>query len=194
MHMEGTRHEKIVLVLVAYVIGFITAFIAFGLKGDSVPVLVRSENLSSQLNVNSEEYTTADAAITDVGFGSDGLFVMTNDSERILSADKNALSASVISTTDNIPGFYFSIIDAEASRDGKFAYFCEQRVADAEECYPYVYSIDDDSVHAVKVDGSLYLSPIASHESSWSERGVLTLNQMMSVDAATPWILTTIVE
>jgi hypothetical protein len=190
MHMEGTRHEKIVLVLVSYVIGFITAFIAFGMKGEATAVVVSTNNTSTELVQNATPQNEQDLRITDVGFGSDGLFVMTDMYERIVSADKNALSANVISTSEDIPGFYYSIIDAEASRDGKFAYFCEQRVADAESCYPYVYSIDDDTVHAVSVDGQVYTSPIASHESSWSEDGSLILNSLASSDSQYPWILT----
>lgn len=191
--MEGTRHEKTAIMLAAYVIGFTTAFIAFGINRLSDPANMQIETTQSTSLYTEEKGADANAEeITNIGFNKDGLFAITSGYERLLSADKSVLGANISNSVQDTPGFYYSIVDAEASRNGKFVYFCEQISADADNCDPYVYSLQDDSVHPIKLDGEAYKALIAEHESAWSESNHLVLNKMTSVDNITPWVFVTI--
>lgn len=188
--MEGTRHEKTIIIITSYVIGFTTAFIAFGINKISNPEMI-NDNVIEPARLTSmqqhEEASNTDG-ITNVGFGKDGLFAITPTYERLLSADKNSFSATVANSIQNTPGFYYAIVDAEVSRNGKFVYFCEQNDETAKYCLPYVYSLSDDSLHVVKRGGGTYKSPVDGHTSSWSEDNSLVLNGMVSEDNQTPWI------
>lgn len=183
--MEGTRHERIALVLAAYVIGFVTAFIAFGLTGDTL-----YEVPDQTLTVSAAQNKDTVQPKTGVAVGEDGLFVIVDNGERMISASRTTLGASLIGTGE-IPGFYTSIIDAEASRNGRFVYFCEQLLDENTTCDPYVYSLDEDALHPIKLDGQNYKSPIDGHTSAWSEESTLTLNGAISVDPSKPWLLET---
>lgn len=188
--MEGTRHEKVALVAIAYLIGFITAFIAFGVN----KIHTGSETLVIRHDTsNAEIQTEAHNAITSVGLDEEGLFAVTSQRERLLSADRDILNASVISSTGE-PGFYYSIIDAEASRNGQFAYFCEQLLEEAAECDPYVYELATDMLHPVRMDGELFKPNSNEHTSLWTEDSLLMLNGAVSSDPAQPWNLTSTVQ
>jgi hypothetical protein len=190
--MEGTRNEKVLLIATSYIIGFVTAFIAFGVNNPHTEVTTLSLNVSNAnprvaLAENSDESTKEALKIT-VAQDSDGLFVMNSYAERILSANKNSLQASAVSSL-NGTGFYHKIVDAEPSRDGKFVYFCEQLTVDEETCDPYVYSLDEDSLHPVRLNGELYKPTVSRHNSMWIEESVLMLDDSASVTAETPWLL-----
>lgn len=188
--MEGTQHEKIGIVIAAYIIGFSTAFIAFGinnLKEEALP-LVSSYQQSTWNNDVYAEYEEVTEGIIGVSVAQDGLFAVTAANERILSANQAVLSASVIDSSD-LSGYYYEIIDAEASPNGMFVYFCEQLTAESETCDPYIYSLEDDSVHTVKVGEEKYKSVITEHASAWSTSSTLSLNEFSSKDAQKPWLL-----
>lgn len=189
--MEGTRHEKVALIIASYLIGFTTAFIAFGVNKLANTEVIVQDNPAQTLNTATVNTPELENSITSVGFGEDGLFAVTAGYERLLSADKKTLSANVSDSVKNTPGFYYNIVDAEASRNGQFVYFCEQVSEDSESCNPYVYSLADDSLYAVKVDGEAYASTIADHKSAWLENNSLKLNDMVSVDGTTPWVFVT---
>jgi hypothetical protein len=188
--MEGTRHEKAALIVAAYVIGFVTAFIAFGLTKINPETKVLLIEAKDALSSQKEEVHNF---VTSVGFGADGLYSITQDTERILAADRNALAASVVLATAE-PGFYYEIIDAEASRDGRFIYYCEQLTKEAENCDPYVYVLAEDTLYHVKKDDMAFYPIIQSHESMWTDDSMLMVNDAVSNDPNRPWELTTLSE
>ena len=160
--MEGTRHERVALVVAAYVIGFITAFIAFGIGGQKD---VEMKNKQAGIHNAAAQTIVSEQNPVSVGIGEDGLFVITDTGERMLSASQQSLNASLISSA-GVPGMYYSIIDAEASHNGVHVYFCEQLTADSETCDPYVYSLQTDLIYPVKIDGEKYRAPITTHKST----------------------------
>lgn len=184
--MEGTRHEKIAIIIAAYIIGFTTAFIAFGVNQPKNPIEPLQVTARNQ-QVDTKE-SLASNVITSVGYSNEGLFAVTAGYERLLSAKASTLGASAIAS-GGTSGYYFKIIDAEASRDGRFVYFCEQLTQDSKTCDPYVYAIEDDSLHPVKADDVKYQSPVATHESAWSDANELVLNGMISSEKDSPWLL-----
>lgn len=187
--MEGTRHEKIALIVIAYVIGFTSAFIAFGVnKINSEAKLIHIDETQA---MNSDSAEVHHSGLS-VGVGEEGLFVITKEKERILSANKNLLEASVISS-EPTPGFFYNIIEAEASRDGNFVYFCEQLMEEDPYCDPYVYSIVDDTLYRVSFEGE-YIQPlILAHDSTWADESTLILNSAISENPEEPWKLSTVV-
>jgi hypothetical protein len=187
--MEGTRHEKIALIVIAYVIGFTSAFIAFGVnKINSETTIIQVDNAQAMQIDSSDTHHSG----LSVGIGEEGLFVITKDKERILSANKNLLEASVIASGPT-PGFFYNIIEAEASRDGNFVYFCEQLMEEDPHCDPYVYSVVNDVLYRVLFEGEEIKPLILSHDSTWTDESTLTLNGAVSQTPEEPWKLSTVV-
>jgi hypothetical protein len=187
--MEGHRHEKVAIVLCAYIIGFTTAFIGFGVSSIQKNE-VQKESAKSETPVVVEDAASKiqKNIITSISFGDDGLYAVTPVGNILLSVNKSALEASVIGATRS-SGYYFKIIDAEASRDGKFAYFCEQLMENDTTCDPYVYDLQGDILHKVSTNASVIQATISSHASSWDEDGRLTLNGKSSGGFEKPWEL-----
>lgn len=184
MHMEGTRHEKVLLIVLAYIIGFTTAFIAFGFGNQ------RSASIDLPAytpRANAED--SSDALKASVVFKEDGVYVVTSRYDRILSADKNALSSNVLTSIGESAGFHYRVIDAEASRDAKFVYYCEQLSEASETCHPYVYSVDMDAVFPVKLSGEKVEYVVIDHVSAWMEDGALMIGSTVSADVSRPWEL-----
>lgn len=183
--MEGTRHEKIALAVVSYIIGFTTAFIAFGVnKIDESSV----ESAVVFKNPVIEKVTQEPNVINGVALKEDGLFAKTALFERMLSAKQTGQSASLIAASGT-SGFYFNILDAQVSLNGKFVYFCEQLTEEAESCDPYVYDLASDSLHRVKVNGEKVTLPLTPHSTIWTSENLIDLSTAISSDAQSPWNL-----
>lgn len=181
--MEGTRHEKIALIVVAYVIGFTSAFIAFGINDYTAEKKgIDTNNAQAFINQSANVRHTS----LSVGLGEEGLFAITEDKERILSADKHSSDTTVSERTS---GFFHAMIDAEVSRDGEYVYFCEQLMAEDFSCDPYVYSLDQDTLFPVTFEGEHIKPLILSHDSTWTEDNALVLNSAASLDSSEPWKL-----
>lgn len=189
--MENSRHERAIIVAASYVIGFTSAFIAFG--ANQTDTTTKNLNIISNHDSN---YQTA-AVVTaptrsyeaSVRIESDGLVVVTDDKERLLSARKSSPHLASVITSAAQPGLAVKVIEAELSRDSEYVYFCEQLTDDAENCSAYIYSIDEDVLHPVVVAGEDYEPNISSHTSAWSPNGYLNIGGYMSASIETPWIL-----
>ena len=187
--LEGTRHEKIALVITSYVIGFVTAFIGFGLN--QMYLSEQLQNIPTQeISFNQTAQKQNSETIISANLATDGLSAITSERKIYLSANKNALSSAVIGSS-NVPGFHYKIIGAEVSRNGKFVYFCEQLNSDSVMCDPYVYSLSDGMLHTVKLDGVKFQPIIANHDSSWTIDNFLRIQGSQSVSAESPWLLQT---
>jgi hypothetical protein len=187
--LEGTRHEKIALVITSYVIGFVTAFIGFGLNQVYLSEQLQSipaQEISFKQTVQKQNSET----IISANLATDGLSAITSERKIFLSANKNVLSGAVIGSSD-VPGFHYAIVGAEVSRNGKFVYFCEQFNSDSVMCDPYVYSLSDGMLHTVKRDGAEFQPVIADHNSSWTIDNFLRIQGAQSINAESPWLLHT---
>lgn len=181
--MEGTRHEKAFLVITAYVIGFTTAFIAF-----AIPSMQSTDTVETITAAPRAVSSSTAAPSLSVGKGEEGLYAITPTYQRLLSVDRATLSANLI---DSAPtsGYYYQIIDAEASRNGQFVYYCEQIDESDDTCDPYVYELATDSLHLVTADGAEVKPEIASHAAAWTDTSELMIDDRISSDPAKPWIL-----
>lgn len=172
--MEGTRHERVVMVISAYLIGFTTAFIAFGVTQIEdtvnfvyVPAPAQTASVA-QAVAPSETSLAAEARINDTG-----LVYVQNGNEVLVSAFGEA---------DGVDGVHQSIFEFSLSPDKQFLYFCEVPSADIEACKPFVYVAKADTVYPVTEGGERIALPLTATELTWDETG-LTAISGLSVDS-----------
>ncbi len=179
--MIGTRNEKVLIVLTSYIIGFTTAFIAFGVSSDvDTPI---AEYVAPKESIS---YKEIHQNIQSIGTSSEGLFVNVGGYERIISASLSVLSASAIQSTGR-QGYAFKHHTPLVSKDGWFAFYCEQEDADDTTCVPYVYSLFDDTVHPVTLDGKVEEIAIESYSADWDDQNLLSINGYPSLSNERPW-------
>ncbi len=166
-------HTQAILVALAYLIGFITSYIAFELNDrvyvakpiDSVPTTQQAVAYGAVKAVATEE----------------GLFVSADGHERIVSATLEEGELSL--------GYHRAIAVAEVSPDGEFLFYCAI-MDDPSVCVPFVYSRQDDTVYLVTgAEGSLEVDVASAGRSGWSSNGALSLDGMMSISPSRPWMV-----
>lgn len=180
--MEGSRHERVLLVLTAYIIGFTTAFIAYALPA-------KHQVTPQVFSIQTNEQDDVSVPQTAIYLDETGLYVSSPQTTQLLSV--NQASPLMANAVFGAPtsGVHYRLIDAELSRDRDFVYFCEQLTETAQTCDPYVFSIQDGILHEVTVNDVVYPSSVANHTSSWSSDGKLQLDGYISASSETPWEL-----
>lgn len=170
LEIKTRHHEPALLVVLAYVIGFTTAFIAFKLAGD------RSWLYSADQSAQSGESVGERPALL---IKESGLFIGMNGQERVLSAK--------LSDGDFIDGFHSDIASARVSPDGKFVHYCVV-TDDPDNCVNFVYSVARDMSYRVKNGDERFVSKIEDTDSfGWDSFGRLVLGDYQSASADEPW-------
>ena len=165
--MEGTRHERVIVLITAYIIGFITAYIAFGV------IKVQEFDYSSFTNQSSAVITSQkqDDQHHEVFVAEDaeGLVVIKNNKRTLISVKNNG----------DLPpeeGTYISVV-YKISPDQEKIYFCEQPLEESDTCRPYIYSIEDNITYPVTINGERVAFSINDHSVEWSEEGELLIGE-----------------
>lgn len=169
--MEGNRHERVALLITSYIIGFVTAFIAYGLSSTS------SENIkivqvpeTSTPNQTANVRTALEPDLTVYADGT-GLKVSSrNDDTVLLSATANTYEYEEYVGMD---GVHHDIPYYSLSPNSELVYFCEQSTPDSEMCKPFIYSIQEEVVYPVMQDGERVDFEIATHSVEWGSDGEL---------------------
>lgn len=178
------KHEQLLIAGLGFIIGFTSAFITFGL-GD------KSEKTSHVERVHNESYglvaNTAGAVghrIDDTIVNNDGLFAKLGGKERIVSA-------SAIGPEERVAGFHYAVVETLVSPDKQYLYYCALAEPVDTSCYHYIYSAADDVIYPVKdTNTNEYLRTAAdSLEVAWQQDGALSVNDLVSVSAAEPWLV-----
>ena len=134
------RHERAIVLVLAYVIGFTTAFIAFGVASDSATTGV-AYNAASTQNAAAVMTAVPKPLITtdDVGLDDRGLYVVRDGEEYF---------ASLRLPTDVEPktGYHVSVDYLSLSNDGRLLYYCAQESFDQEGCTEFVYEVANHSI------------------------------------------------
>lgn len=163
--MEGTRNERVAILLVAYVIGFVTAYVAFGLTQlEERFVYMPVDNTASVINaLEKKSDAPGIAAMT-----KEGLVLVKNNEARIISATQ--------ASADGIlpEGYHTRIADYSLSPDGKHVYFCEVPGDALDICRPYTYSVAEDVVYPVKIDGQRVAFDPETQSAQWGTDGSIT--------------------
>jgi len=175
--MEGTRNEKVVILIAAYVIGFVTAYIAFG-----VTQLQRDVQLVQVPVVHTA--SVSDAATNDAT----RLTVSNEGLVLIAKSDETLLSLRVEDNSD-MDGAHVALTDYSMSHNEEYAYFCEESTFNTETCKPFVYSVANNIVYPVKVNDEKTMFEVSGQKASWSPEGNLVTPLGTSQDPNSPWKL-----
>ena len=160
--MEGTRNERVAILLIAYIIGFITAYIAFGVIQLEDSVKFPNQTAS----VISTQRQVVDTNVF-VAIDKEGLILIKNGERTLLSiTDGGALLSD---------GVHTSIVEYALSPDKSQVYFCELPSDDSKSCRPYIYSIVDEVVYPVTIKGERVAFEAKNHTVAWSEEGELII-------------------
>lgn len=170
VEIKTKHHEPALLVVLAYVIGFTTAFIAFKLADDRA--WLSAVDLSSQ-----EEQRSGERPALMLKEG--GLFIDINGQERVLSAK--------LLDGDFIDGFHSDIASARVSPDGKFVHYCVV-TDDPDRCINFVYSLARDMSYRVKNGDERFISKVEDTNTfGWDSFGRLVLGDYQSASIDEPW-------
>ena len=184
MNIKLEKHEKAIIMLAAYVIGFTTAYISFGIgndieqKNDYIAVysVVDEVATDNSIEVNESESSTLEETES-------GLMFKKGDYERLVTVNKAALIASGFNAEDY---GYVSLVDYKISPDKKYVYYCEQETQD-DYCSPYVYSPTLDVIYPVSfVEGNKV--DLLEYSAEWRDDGVLVISGDSSSDPESPWL------
>lgn len=170
------NHESALLVVLSYIIGFITAFIMFNLVDGKNYNEVREVDH----NQDSDTPVVEEAGIVEVMKTAEGLFVKKDGNERIISAfDEEA---------DEV-GFHLDISLASVSNDGQFVHYCSSTASSVGNCQHFVYSVAEDKIYMVKNDDAgLETSSAEASTVSWSEGSTLSYSGKLA-SSASKWVM-----
>jgi hypothetical protein len=201
MDIEGTKHEKVVLIVIAYIIGFTSGFIAFGVVPKvpaplsemvvETPVDGMGQNPDgSSYELPTENPPEGGEQVSQNGITSyeDGKLYATVKGERfVLSLHQDVMENS------NVEGFATQGIHTDlpvysASSDGKYVHFCEQHT-EADECSHFIFDTSSNVIMPVSLEGARFVTARAVAETTAWNGDALTVGIYRSADNATPWKL-----
>jgi hypothetical protein len=205
LDIEGTKHEKVVIIVLAYVMGFTAGFICFGVSATHKPQnaaaapIVVSEAAPAIKNTSYEADVTdidpiSETAATVAATGSLGATTVTytdgklqayvGDSTYLLSVKSDMIDASEKSEFKN-QGTHAAIPAYKVSPDSNFVYFCEQQTAD-DACTSFVFDVANNIIKYVSSGAKKVVTTAAvAKGATWSESG-LTIDGKTSIDATNP--------
>lgn len=193
--MEGSRHERVVLVIVSYVIGFITAFIAYSVSTSSnepsQPVFVVYE-VANEYDYKkfADESNEATEVFTEVLY-QDGRLLVKRGAELLLvslNPDEAGFPSNALAGEPQ--GHHVTEPTYELAPDGNKLFFCEQKSTSEDVCSSFILDVQERVVRPVKVAGEpLRITPEEAKEAVW-DGNKLALYDLASVDESQPWNLT----
>jgi len=189
--MEGTKHEKVVLVVLAYIIGFTSGLIAFGINQS---VFLGADGQDSELKYDVQKISTDESFNdtehsdnTEIVTYKDGyLRVISGDNNFLLSIDKNLVDEeSLDSFTEQ--GLHTAIPFFVASPDNRYVYFCEQHSID-DSCMSFVFDSKSSVIQFVNNNGQkLSTTAAVARGAHWGDDGMLIIGDFSSLTIDTPW-------
>jgi len=170
-------HSKAIIVGLAYLIGFTTAYIAFGINESKVHSVVKSNYESRHSVVN--QAAAFGAAKTFAN--EEGLFIRNGEEERIISATSDGEELEF--------GFHKEIVTTSMSMDQSMVHYCAT-MDDSEECYNFVYVVSEDVVYPVRdSNGVVVTSMDEAQTSAWLPGNLLSINGEVSLSTTNPWLM-----
>lgn len=194
MNLEGTKHEKAVLVVLAYIIGLTSGFIGFGIAQH----YAAEPAMAEPTTFIPEGYTpppgpppSEEAAMStseEVARYEDGkLYAYVHGDRYVLSLSNEVMPV------ENVEGFatqgiHEKIPTYSTSPDGRFVYFCEQQT-EADECAHFIFDAEADVIQPVQVDGKKFITSVSDALTAAWQGDTITIGTYSSAAAATPWML-----
>ena len=212
LDIAGTKHEKVVIIVLAYVMGFTAGFICFGLTmHQTAPSLPETVTVAPEVTTSleadvdedsvgglgiSDEYTqypnqaaSVTQAIpeiaTNVTYENGRLEVQANGETRLLSVLSEDATTEGSQVTQ---GSHTAVPNYAVSPNGKYVYFCEQN-STADSCNSFIYDVTANIIRYVSFEGVKLVTSIDEAASAtWSPAG-LTIGTKSSADPTNPAIL-----
>ena len=154
-------------------IGFIAAMVIFydgGRHRDG------SQNLASVISTQATHTATIENR-------TNGLYVIRNGQETIITIRKDNL-------TEPVYGTHVNIFAASVSPNGRYVHYCEQQFIADYRCLNRIYDSEVPTVSSVKEGESWVYSDISSIDSNytyWHQNGRLIIGDLISDTATKPW-------
>lgn len=196
--MDGSRHERAVLVVLSYVIGFLTAFIAFSI-GSSSRDIAKSEVFVYEV---AHEYDYRKFAsepsepdrsfemLTEVLYQDGRLLVQHGAESLLVSLNPEAAGFAADTLVNEPQGHHVTEPTYALAPDGAQLFFCEQQSVNEDVCDTFILDVNERIVRPVKVAGEpLQLSSDEAKEVVWNGRKLAFLD-LTSIDETQPWNLT----
>lgn len=195
MNLEGTAHEKALLVLFAYIIGFVSAFITFNyavppISNFELPVAKVTSDTSMANVVSAPMASTDSESAVRAVYENNGLYVYGLQSEPVLLS-KNISSADL--TYDQLPtpadrqGFHSEVPAFEYFAEYGYIFFCEV-YDDPNVCTPYLYDTERGVLRAVSSEeGSVVVSIEEARAVSMNGALGLRVGEYSSETLSRPW-------
>lgn len=165
------QHSPAILMALSYLIGFMTAYIAFALNNNEY----HSEKSKASAVFNEAvAYEAIHAVITN-----DGLFMTGDGKQRVISARAEESDLSV--------GYHRDIVISTVSPNESFIHYCA--VMEQEDaCAHFVYSVLEDRVYPVMLGNShLETSEEVAWATTWTANDRLEIGSVKSIDSSSPW-------
>ncbi len=200
MQIEGTPNERALLVVFAYVVGFVSAFIAFGLSQDNLKqtnVTFSTYTQPASVVTAVEESQTTEPSLTETDqvvlvYENDGLYLHT-DAEFPTLLSKAA--AAVGYTYDNDAslsdkqGFHTAVPYFEHIAPLGHVFYCEQ-YSTTGTCTPFLYDISEQELYVFTYDGEpLELDSREVQQLVVTSAGSYVLGNYRSASVDTAWEL-----
>lgn len=204
--LEGTKHEKAVLIVLAYIIGLTSGFIGFGVSDYYV---AESVKYTQQVNAAKDEHSALDevnmanpeqthdvspdiqtpieTTNENIIYEDGELSIKTEEGDMILSVHINQLG-DVIPDLLVTQGHHIEQPIYLSSPEGRYIYFCEQHLGE-DECTNLIFDTESTSIQYVQAQNEKFASPISLAATAyWSVAG-LHIGNLHSESATTPWKL-----
>lgn len=198
INIEGTKHEKVVLIILAYIIGFTSGLIAFGMAAsdyevpydDSVSTNVftdpSAEDFSALARIVPPTIQTMNTGSTSVTY-EDGRLYATVNTEKILLSISRGVAGDQPQNDFTEQGIHVAVPTYSISADGRFIYFCEQQ-SDEPTCASFVYDTLRSIIHFVSAaDQKLQTTNDIALTASWTLDNTLQVGDYSSLATDTPW-------
>ena len=199
MHLdiEGTKHEKVVIIVLAYILGFTASFISFGLTRapSSQPKEVVIEQPATVVESAPEPVVAEPESLmeepSEIEMGPLNVTYTNGKLQATIAGETYLLSMkqSDPSLTEAGQGTHVDIPKFLVSPDSSFVYFCEQQTIES-ICTNFVFDVTKNIIRFVTLDGTKFSTSVeAANAADWSTDG-LTLDGAYSSDPAEPSLLT----
>jgi len=194
MKLEGSRHEKIIITIAAYVIGLNTAFIAFGITEVQINNFVYDDiesDISDEVPSVETPETTTDVSedpvtsVSTIKLDEQGLSFINEAKSQLITANRASVISAVLPEEPK-NGLHEAVHGVVLSSDESFVYYCEQ-LTEALECEPFVYDTVTNTVHRVALPSGETTLAVGDHQATWRVDGRLKVANFISSSITTPW-------
>jgi hypothetical protein len=179
------KHERAGLILLSYLIGFTTAFIAYGMQqtdSSSMPTIATTDVTSQVATLAVTSNDMLSDVPSELYESEEGLMMQRSGETRLIAAGA--------SFAPELGDDAYETIEAQAlSRDGRYAFFCMTTPSVSDSCFPYVYDWEASGLRPVTVGGELGNFAVGDVNAAWSSDGYLQVGRYLSVSSDTPWAL-----